>query len=168
IPIIALTANSSSKDIERCLASGMNDWLGKPFTPEDLFKILIKYGQFKATQPQSKSEREKVDLSYLKKISNNDKTFVDDIINSFVNNTPKALNEIKAYLDTENWVKMEEQVHKIKPTLTMIGMPLARENAVEIEILTRSQNDTEALRRLTKEFCSSLESALSEFKTMGY
>lgn len=168
IPIIALTANSSSKDIEKCLASGMNDCIGKPFTPENLFRILVKYGRFKATQPELKSEREKVNLSYLKKISNNDKTFVDDIINSFVNNTPRALNEIKANLDSENWVKMEEQVHKIKPTLTMIGMPLARESAVEIEILTRSQSDIDSLKRLAKEFCSSLESALEEFKVMGY
>lgn len=168
IPIIALTANSSSKDIEKCLASGMNDCIGKPFTPENLFRILVKYGRFKATQAELKSEREKVNLSYLKKISNNDKTFVDDIINSFVNNTPRALNEIKANLDSENWVKMEEQVHKIKPTLTMIGMPLARESAVEIEILTRSQSDIDSLKRLAKEFCSSLESALEEFKVMGY
>ncbi|MFZ1807522.1 MAG: ATP-binding protein [Cyclobacteriaceae bacterium] len=168
IPIIALTANSSSKDIEKCLASGMNDCIGKPFTPENLFSILVKYGRFKATQPKPKPEKEKVDLTYLKKISNNDKTFVDDIINSFITNTPKTINEINAYLDSENWVKMEEQVHKIKPTLTMIGMPLARESAVEIEILTRSQSDIETLKRLVRAFCNSLEAALTEFKTMGY
>lgn len=168
IPIIALTANSSSKDIERCLASGMDDCLGKPFTPENLFAVLVKYGQFKATQPEIKSKKERIDLSYLKKMSNNDKTFVDEIINSFVLNTPKALKEIKSYIDSENWLKMEEQVHKIKPTLTMIGMPMARENAVEIEMLTRSQADIKTLKRLAKEFCDSLDSALAEFKTMGY
>jgi PAS domain S-box-containing protein len=168
IPIIALTANSSSKDIERCLASGMDDCLGKPFTPESLFAVLVKYGQFKATQPELKTKKEKIDLSYLKKMSNNDKTFVDEIINSFVLNTPKTLKEIKSYIESENWLKMEEQVHKIKPTLTMIGMPKARENAVEIEMLTRSQADIKTLKRLAKEFCDSLDSALAEFKTMGY
>lgn len=168
IPIIALTANSSSIDIEKCLASGMNDCIAKPFTPENLFSILIKYGRFKATQPEIKSEIETIDLSYLKKMSNNDKVFVDDIINSFVLNTPKALKEIKTYLDSENWIKMEEQVHKIKPTLTMIGMPLARESAVEIEILTRSQSDIETLKKLVQKFCASLESALVQFKKLGY
>lgn len=168
IPIIALTANSSSKDIERCLASGMNDCLGKPFTPENLFSILVKYGQFKVNKPQLKPSKEKVDLTYLKKISGNDKIFVDDIIKSFIRNTPPALKEIKAHLKSENWIKMEEQVHKIKPTLTMIGMPLARESAVEIEILTRSQNDIETLKRLAKEFCNAVEGALAEFKEMGY
>ena len=63
---------------------------------------------------------------------------------------------------------MEEQVHKIKPTLTMIGMPKARESAIEIEALTRSQEDNKALVKLTLSFCSNLESALQEFKKMGY
>lgn len=168
IPIIALTANSSSKDIEKCLASGMNDCIAKPFTPENLFGILIKYGRFRETQQALKPENETIDLSYLKKMSNNDKEFVDEIINSFVLNTPKAIKEIKSYLNSENWIKMEEQVHKIKPTLTMIGMPLARESAVEIEILTRSQSDIETLKRLVQKFCASLESALDQFKKLGY
>lgn len=168
IPIIALTANSSSKDIEKCMASGMNDCIAKPFTPENLFGILIKYGRFRETQQALKPENETIDLSYLKKMSNNDKEFVDEIINSFVLNTPKAIKEIKSYLNSENWIKMEEQVHKIKPTLTMIGMPLARESAVEIEILTRSQSDIETLKRLVQKFCASLESALDQFKKLGY
>lgn len=146
----------------------MNDCIGKPFTPENLFTVLVKYGKHKFTQSDKTSKTEKVDLSYLRKISNNDKAFVDEIINSFVFNAPKALHEIKNYLKSKNWIKMEEQVHKIKATLTMIGMPVAREKAVEIEILTRSQSDIDTVEKLTKEFCASLESALAEFKGMGY
>lgn len=168
IPIIALTANSSSKDIEKCLASGMNDCIGKPFTPENLFSVLVKYGHHKPIGAEKIPETEKIDLSYLIKISNNDKMFIDEIINSFVANTPKAIEDIKAHLAAKNWVRMEEQVHKIKPTLTMIGMPLAREKAVEIEILTRSKGNTETIKLLAEGFCGSLESALAEFKSMGY
>ena len=45
IPIIALSANSSAKDIERCLAAGMVDCIGKPFTPQSLFSVLAKHSQ---------------------------------------------------------------------------------------------------------------------------
>lgn len=43
IPIIAMTANVFREDIERCLAAGMNDHLGKPVDVDELFKKLTRY-----------------------------------------------------------------------------------------------------------------------------
>lgn len=43
IPIIGLTANVYKEDIDKCLESGMNAHLGKPFTEEDLFNTMKKY-----------------------------------------------------------------------------------------------------------------------------
>ena len=43
IPIIALTANIQESDQEQCLASGMNDFLGKPFEIDDLRQKLLQW-----------------------------------------------------------------------------------------------------------------------------
>ena len=43
VPIIAMTANAFTEDRERCLAAGMNDFLVKPFDPQHLYEILLKW-----------------------------------------------------------------------------------------------------------------------------
>ena len=42
-PIVALTANAFSEDRERCLAVGMNDYLAKPFSRNDLYETLRRW-----------------------------------------------------------------------------------------------------------------------------
>lgn len=42
-PVIALTANAFSGDVERCLAAGMDAHLAKPYTIEQLRAVIVPW-----------------------------------------------------------------------------------------------------------------------------
>ncbi|MGO9014452.1 MAG: response regulator, partial [Dissulfurispiraceae bacterium] len=45
VPIIAMTAHAMTGDKEKCLQSGMDDYISKPISPRKLSKVLEKWMQ---------------------------------------------------------------------------------------------------------------------------
>jgi CheY-like chemotaxis protein len=43
VPIIALTADVMTVDVEKCKAVGMNDYISKPIDEKLLYEKIIKY-----------------------------------------------------------------------------------------------------------------------------
>lgn len=43
LPIIAMTAQAMSGDKEKCLAAGMDDYIAKPISPRDTYRVLSRW-----------------------------------------------------------------------------------------------------------------------------
>jgi signal transduction histidine kinase/CheY-like chemotaxis protein len=48
VPIIALTANAMASDRQKCVAAGMDDFISKPFEPDQLIAVIEKWGGAKS------------------------------------------------------------------------------------------------------------------------
>lgn len=170
VPIIALTANATRKDFEKCLAEGMDDCITKPFTPDDLFKILTRYqpsSQILA-QPLEKNEtgtrKSQIDFSYLKTVSNNNEEFIREIIDSFIDTIPEHLHQIKNCLRDNEWDEVARVVHKIKSSLSLLGLQEAKKMAIEIENSIKDDSQVGRFTELINIFIDSLQFEISHLK----
>ncbi len=163
IPIIALTANATKKDVEKCLETGMNDCISKPFTPEDLFQALVKHsstatGTTKLKSVQSKSPNliDKPDLSYLRAVSNGNENFVLDMVTTMKESLPKSIVEIQEALRKNDYSRLSKALHKIGPSLPMMGLDELKIELVNIEDDVKNNRDHKSIPQRVESLCKAI------------
>lgn len=138
-PVIALTANATKKDIEKCFAAGMDDYVAKPFTPDDLYQKLFSKLNIKAESNSKKTEMPLFDLQYLKSIAGNNQEFVREMVHTFIQSVPILLTEMETALQLKDGLAISRVTHQIKPTLTLLGIHQMKDLAHQIEEMANQE-----------------------------
>lgn len=130
-PIIALTASTLLSKKQNALDSGMDDFLSKPFNPNQLSDIIAKHLPQTETPKntvsnmgQSKTSfkfNPQLDQEYLNSIYLDDLEYYLDILNTFMETIPVEIKEMKKASDNKNHNDLNGLLHKLKPTFTMVG-----------------------------------------------
>ncbi|MES2396210.1 MAG: PAS domain S-box protein [Bacteroidota bacterium] len=132
IPIIAMTAHSLVGEKEKCIEIGMNDYVGKPFTQEDLYnKIssnLIKKKQDSPTQGKIieksgvKKDSDLINLNYLKELSDGNKEFEKEMIELFLNQVPLDISALDVAFENSDAFLVKSLSHKLKSSMSVVGL----------------------------------------------
>ena len=96
IPIIALTADVTTFDLQKCNDAGMNDYISKPINEKQLYNKIVN--QVKKTTVAEKASKI-IDLTYFKKHTKNNKKLLLEMIEIYLQQTPPMIDNMKMALN---------------------------------------------------------------------
>jgi PAS domain S-box-containing protein len=152
IPIIALTADVTTADLEKCRAMGMDDYISKPVDERILYKkivdLLNKSGHSYKNGATAGST-EYVDLSYLNKRTKGNSDLMIEMIELYLGQTPSLISSMNQSLLDEDWDSMHKSVHKLIPSFSIMGIHKDYEEiAKRIQEYSGTQQHLDEIREL--------------------
>jgi signal transduction histidine kinase/CheY-like chemotaxis protein len=126
IPIVALTANIMTEDMETYKAHGIADCVGKPFTSQELWRCLLKY-----LTPVKSSELQKEILK--KEESSSDMEFQKSLEKYFIKANINKYEEICKLIDSGDIKTAYKLVHALKGNAGQIGKNRLQSAAAGVE-----------------------------------
>jgi signal transduction histidine kinase/DNA-binding response OmpR family regulator len=110
--IIALTATTKSTDIHMIEATGMQDFLQKPFAESDLLSSILKLISEKVDLgPTVKGAT--IDLNEMERISGGDTVFFNEMLRIFIRSSEEALIKFQQYPLNPDRIILTETAHKL-------------------------------------------------------
>ena len=183
IPIIALTADVTTVDLEKCKAAGMNDYIAKPIDERSLYNKIVGLVMkpLLDTLPKGNSTHyskkiKYTDLDYLMRRTKNNSKLIMEMIEAYLKQTPVLITAMKISLLNKDWESLYAAAHKMIPSFAIMGMSVDFENmAKKIQDYARSQQKLDGISELVFQIenvcvqaCEELKQEFNRFKSANH
>jgi hypothetical protein len=149
-PVVALTAHAMRGDKEKCLAAGMDDYLTKPFIPEQVMAVLRRCTGLPAEHLEPKTpgegpaagnhrslyDRAKANLQAAYGL---DDRKIDSLLVTTIGNIKKALTELQIAAERQDREQIRAIAHSLKGVL--LNLRLMEEAALAEELQHHSEHE---------------------------
>jgi PAS domain S-box-containing protein len=174
VPIMAMTAHAITGEADKCFASGMNDYISKPFDQKVLYSKIYQIAhkrqapetnmnQVKPEKVIQKSNRDRiVDLRSLEELTDNDTGIMKQMIGVFQTQTSESLDKLEEAMKRRDWKTVYEMVHKIKPSVAFIGISRLKNTINDAEQFSSEQIHLEKLPEKVDNIITTCREAIKE------
>jgi len=131
IPIVAITANIMVEDIEVYQKSGMNEYLSKPFTSQELWRCLLKY--FTPIPVENTQQENSMQ-------DDQDIEFQISLKQLFVRTSRNKFKDIIKALDDDDLKLAHRISHTIKSNSAQIGLTALQQAASDVETCLKERH----------------------------
>ena len=135
LPILALTANATRTEYEKCMTNGASDYLSKPFLPEDLFSKAVSLtnseNQYKETSNPI------LDIELLSMYTNGKKSLMVSTLTELSQVIKSERLELTVLYSENDLKGLKSRMHKLKPNFRLIGL---HELVILVESIERCQS----------------------------
>ncbi len=177
--IIAMTAFAGKEDKDACKEAGMDDYISKPVTLDDIEQMLLKWTPDHVktiknrTLPMNNdlkpAQGDLIDLTAIRRLQNigqqTDPGFLHQILEMFMKQAPENISDIIQCFDRGDFTGLWKAAHKLKGTCLNIGAERLAGICREIE--RKGKNlETNGLQGLCMQLEIDYKSTLTELKKL--
>lgn len=161
VPIIALTADVTTVDLEKCRYVGMNDYIAKPVDERLLYtkimSLVKKQAIIEAAAVPVDVEvaieaaiiKRCIDLEYLNRRTKSNPTLMMEMITLYLEQTPPLISAMKKSLAEKDWQGLHSAVHKMIPSFAIMGISSDFENmARKVQDYATTQEQAEGISEM--------------------
>jgi signal transduction histidine kinase/ligand-binding sensor domain-containing protein/CheY-like chemotaxis protein/HPt (histidine-containing phosphotransfer) domain-containing protein len=163
VPIVALTAHEPKSYRDSCLAAGMNDVMGKPYTLGECAQLLRRWVKSSAAQASGRGHalpsparsaavpprgRSQVDMATVTALKNlraaGQPDLYSRLVGLFETGSTQAMSEIDSALAADDLAAASAACHKLAASAANVGALTFAHQARALEELCKQRNQTRA------------------------
>ncbi len=153
VPIIAFSADFTEQDTKTCKLLGINDFLLKPYTLEELMNIIVKNKRTKAMENEftellqtrmiEPKTTTSIDVAHLLKECFGEIDMLKELVKLFKTNVLEFVGNVKLHLKTNNLKEISLAAHKLKAGFAMLKADGMRALLIEMEAHCKANRSVE-------------------------